>query len=299
MRLKIRFWEKQLFLWIALSFTLTAYSDISLTNSTIQTTPTITTNTTSSPAQTYQATFSPTFPATPLPATPTLAVPTATTSIAATATQTAAPLPDGWQHDWLLGKPCPLPCWEWLQPGATNVDEAVVMLKQNPLVEAESIKFETGSLDYNYVSWKWWGQNYGGSFSYAANTESKLLKGIFIDLKGWFKLKDIIQAFGEPSHIYATGTDLIHGPGYFYGLDLIWERQGLRVPFFQGQQSPPVLTPELTAYSTDGRTPIYIVEPGDLSNFEFGGELGTIRPWQGFRPFGFYCYDIHTKKPCP
>jgi hypothetical protein len=192
-----------------------------------------------------------------------------------------------------------LPCWEWLQPGATNVDEAVVMLKQNPLVEASSIKFEAGSLDYNYVSWKWRGLNYGGSFSYAANTASKLLKGIFIEVKGPFKLGDLIRAFGEPTHIYAGGTDSIDSPGYFYSLDLIWEKQGLMVPFFQGKLTPPAMTPELETFSYKGIAPINIVDPENFSNFEFSGYLGTIVPWQGFKPFSLYCYDIHTGKPCP
>ena len=64
------------------------------------------------------------------------------------------PTPDyEWTTRWLKGIPCRLPCWEGVTPGQTRKDEAVDILKRNPIIASVVITDSYDWRDDGYIIW--------------------------------------------------------------------------------------------------------------------------------------------------
>ena len=108
-----------------------------------------------------------------------------------------------------------------------------------------------------------------------------------------FKLQDVRDAFGDPSHVLA-GSSLDANGSPFYSLALVYLSHGFRLDVrLEDQASKPVLSPDMLVES-----PAFFVptEQGFLDAFNPTGttnktSIKALVPWQGFRDFDFYCRE--------
>ncbi len=108
-----------------------------------------------------------------------------------------------WQYRWLMGNPCTLPCWEGITPGLTIDQQAVDILKRNPLIETNSVIIEKrNDVNMGTVSWHWAGDNrfLGGEafFSLNDNTHSIYMIRPYYPQIG-LTLGGAINSLGQPT----------------------------------------------------------------------------------------------------
>jgi len=117
---------------------------------------------------------------------------------------------------WLKGVPCKSPCWEGITPGKTPATQAIDLLKINSFIDHSS--FPVASSDTE-IDWKWSDSHFGLGeirFTSAISEPSSIVNWILVDLPEPVYLYQVIQAYGEPSHIVAYKFNGKHGDGPFY-----------------------------------------------------------------------------------
>jgi hypothetical protein len=193
------------------------------------------------------------------------------------------------ERNWLKGIPCAPPCWENITPGKTTLTETLAVLKQNPAIKPESV-----SLDPSYLTWDWLGGTGGGQIYFEDSQDIQIVTDIWPGFLGTpngqnlFTLGEIIDAFGEPSHIHARGFMGLHGDGPFYTLSVYYEDRGIILDHRGLYRSKPSLNRDielgLEGFSTQ---PIGPLLPTFAAHRD---DPGTgPKPWQGFKSFDFYC----------
>ncbi len=237
---------------------------------------------------------------TTLAATATRPVATPTPTLIISPSVTTAPTkpapPSDWQYRWLKGIPCKPPCWEGITPGQTTPAEAVEILKRSPIVSTANLEPDPLNTKYGYLVWNWIGnvtgsKGYDGEAKYYAQDPTKPVYIIRPKFGISFKLGDIIQAYGEPSHVIATAypnPDI--GSGLTYSVKIIYLSQGFA--FDKGivtkdESYKPIINGELYLLGPDFFAP-------DLDGFgaAFRGlqpQPKLLVPWEGFKSFDFYC----------
>jgi hypothetical protein len=221
--------------------------------------------------------------------------------------------PPGFEKRWLQAIPCAPPCWEDIIPGQTTLTDAVRLLQQNPGVQPQSVlsrPYGQPEEHTGYIQWRWLGSEGGGEVSYQG-TEGKgeaIVTYISPGLGGIpsadasFTLGDVIAAYGEPTHIHATGFFGMHGDGPFYTMDFYYEKHGMALESNGIYHTKPHLDSNIrldrVTFSTDPvhpSRPTFAAIPDDPST---GPQV-----WQGFKEFDFYCRNtsIGAKagSPCP
>jgi hypothetical protein len=146
------------------------------------------------------------------------------------------------------------------------------------------------------VGWKWVATGGdGGGALFDSQIPSSTIYLVCPDLPASFSLHDVIQAYGEPSHVLARsyhGPDI--GSGIFHDLSIIYLSQGILL--VDGDGGKPTLN-SATQFST---VKFFVPDEKGLEA-AFGGTdpyLTRITPWQGMKDFDFYCRD-EAGKPCP
>jgi len=171
---------------------------------------------------------------------------------------------------WLAGTSCQSPCWEGITLEQTKKSEAISILKQNPYVS--QIKEGKDSAD-----WEWSDGKFGGG-QFVILDDKGVVGMLLVDLPEPVYLGDVIDAYGEPSHIIARKIhDSWHDDTY-YPLLIMFESQGftLDTGFHDNE---PRLDRKLTFYKV-----VYPMYP------RYKG-METMVPWEGFKSFRFYCRD--------
>lgn len=204
-----------------------------------------------------------------------------------TPTPTKLPPPEDWQFRWLKGVPCRAPCWEGITPGKTSATEAIEILKQSPLVAYVQQGRYAPSSGLGDVSWDWINGDKGGYANYPINTSAQIIGSIFPAFRQRYALRDVLQAYGEPSHILAQakqGPDI--GSGIFYDVWLVYLPQGLALT------GGGATKPDLENMYLD-RVIFYIpTREGLEANVWLAKEHPEwVLPWQGFKGFDYYCRD--------
>lgn len=203
------------------------------------------------------------------------------------------PPTEDWPTRWLRGIPCRPPCWEGVTPGSTTANEAVEILKNSPVIAAAQMTTTKLLPDLGYVIWDWVGGGRGGQANFHAQTYPQTIY-IITPYLPRVRLRDVLEAYGEPSHVIARA---FHGPdagsGIFYDIAIVYRSQGFLLG--NGGSEKPVLTTAM---------PVKVVFFAP-TNEAFAAALGGaaahpewLAPWQGIRDFGFYCKDNEDGKAC-
>lgn len=229
---------------------------------------------------------------------PNALVPTLTNppnAIASATVPTKPPPPVDWPSRWLKGIPCRPPCWEGITPGKTTPAEAVEILRSSPLVANAKMATDPLLSSLGYVIWDWVGGRAGGEANYSTQALTQTLYIIGPYLSTSFRFQDVIQAYGEPSHILATAA---HGPdigsGISYYLQLVYLPQGFALA--AGGSRKPALSEDMFLNGPSFFAP---TTEGFIAAFgEAGIAAGLLTPWQGIRSFDFYCKDQENGSAC-
>lgn len=213
--------------------------------------------------------------ATPPPPTSTLAIPT------------KPPPPEDWQTRWLKGVPCRPPCWEGITPGQTSGPEAGEILTNSPLIA--STKTYTFA-DYASIGWDWVTGGEGGQAHYHQQPASQSIYGIW-PWPTFLRFHDVLEAYGEPSHIMAGATISPYDHKTYAYIVIIYIAKGFSLSSSQRDLSQDTLF----------RNAVFFVPSLDgYVDVEVFAKLHPdwLLPWQGFKGFDYYCRDESGGKDC-
>lgn len=219
--------------------------------------------------------------------------------------------PAGYEKRWLQGIPCAPPCWEDITPGATTLTDAVQLLRRDRGIQPDSVLSRpSGQPEEHagYIQWKWLGSDNGGQMIYQGASSPATVTDIWPELNGIpggdasVSLGQVIAAYGEPSHIHATGFYGMHGDGPFYTATLYWEKRGMALEPSVGYDGKPHLGPDLRLDSiTFSTNPVRPQRP-TFAGMADDPSTGP-QPWHGYQSFDVYCRNtsISAKpgSPCP
>jgi hypothetical protein len=238
-----------------------------------------------------------TFTAT-LPPTASTAVPT---SVIVANTPTPPPLTLAQiQSDWLQGIPCAPPCFEGIIPGKTTASEALDILKKNSHIARVTKE------DYNdlagVIKWDWVSQPFvsqigqGGFVYYKGSSPDNLLVYCISPNFGetGFKFGEVLQAFGEPTHVIANSV-LQETGGDSFSVNFIYLNKGLVVgTIINGKISgKPLINQNLVLKN---RLDLFVPGFAGLANYTTFSQEEMV-PWQDFKDFDFYCREYYGG-PC-
>jgi hypothetical protein len=182
--------------------------------------------------------------------------------------------PTTWEMRWLRGVPCRLPCWEGVTIGQTPVREAAATLSQSPALDKIQLH-----LDMGYITWNWRGGEEGGEASFESVNITGTIDFLRLYYYGSFRLGDIIETYGPPSHVQAFGSDQTAF------LRLIFAKQQFSIIALHTGQTP-VLNTDLLFSGPD------VIDHSDLV------AQPDVRPWEGFKNFDYYCRSSGTDQSC-
>lgn len=209
------------------------------------------------------------------------------------------PLPPAdWPYRWLEGIPCRPPCWEGITPGQTTAEEAVEILRRSPIVATAEITTIPLHSENGVVEWSWAGTGrQGGGADFYARIPPSPIYLVYPSYPVYFKLGDVIQAYGEPSHIIAKAFHRPDKPGVDYDLRILYRPQG----FILGVGGPKKLV--LSADTLFESLSFFAPDDEGLQAMlkTLGGPSTHpewMVPWQGMKDYDYYCRD-EAGNPCP
>lgn len=210
---------------------------------------------------------------------------------------TKLPPPADWPYRWLKGIPCRPPCWEGITPGQTTAAEAVEILDRSPVIATVEMTKSPLISEQGQVIWSWVGREgrEGGWAAFHAQTPSSPIYAVYPYYSpASFRLGDVIQAYGEPSHIIAKAFPRPDREGVDYDLRLLYRSQGFVLGV--GGSAKPVLNADILLE----RVSFFALND---EGFEaaLGGVAGHpewVVPWKGMKDYDYYCTDVEGK-PCP
>lgn len=199
-------------------------------------------------------------------------------------------MPQDWQYRWLKGIPCRPPCFEGITPGITMATDAVKILQQDSLVSSARISPPSGGT-YNYVVWNWLDTSIGlagtgGNLFYDSNSPNQIIYLIWPFFSTKFKLGDIIQAYGEPSHVVAGFEINPEKASLYYYVYIVYLDQGVIIANPEYSYDIPIMNNNLIIddikFFVPNITGLEKVKPSRLNK-------NLLVPWQGFKDYRFYC----------
>lgn len=204
-----------------------------------------------------------------------------------------------WQYRWLTGTPCYLPCWEGIKIGQTKASEALDLLRQNNIVK--NVTQDTSSTNSNesWIKWEWFNtlsrQGYRGSGGEAYyNNKDSIINSINAPYGSKYKLSEIIQVYGNPSHVLALTT--LGENGQTYSASLIFLSKGISIRVVSNnQKAKPVFSAEMLL-----EYPVFFIPSIEVYDAISGLSSAFLAPWQGYKSFDYYCRDHYAsgKEDC-
>lgn len=207
--------------------------------------------------------------------------------------QTPTPMPlamsDSWQYHWLKGIPCRAPCWEGITAGVTSASEMLEIMSKKAFVKNAMIRPPTSSGDANIV-WNW--SNGGGGFaSFLAKTPSQIVYSISPSFEVAFRLSDIIQVYGEPSHV-ETVVYFAGGIWWSYSISFVFLNHGFKLGSHSYEK--PVINSDFPVF---GLT-FFPVTTEEEYIKSVPNEPQRLVKWQGYKGFDFYCRNAKGQNYC-
>ncbi len=210
------------------------------------------------------------------------------------ASSTQPPLPAGWPTRWLRGVPCRPPCWEGVTPGQTNVLQAVEILKQAPIIATVIVTTTSTLSPIGHILWDWTAGGHGGGADYRRQSSQQTIISIAPIFPTAFPLSDVIQVYGEPSHVVAEIRYPPDSGTAFYDLTFVYMSYGFALSTSGLNYMKPIPNESIRLSS-----PIFFVPNNEGFTQAFDIPFQVLVPWQGFKSFDFYCRDESTFEPCP
>ncbi len=204
---------------------------------------------------------------------------------------TKPPPPADWERRWLKGVPCEPPCWEGIIPGRTTASQAVALLNHSPIVLTAELTHSIIA-GYGILSWLWTNGESGGMAGYytlpITTNETIYLITLFYPTQ--FTLREVIQAYGDPSDVLARAYRNPDG-SIASDIDIMYRSRGIGlVAETRGKVNLNLDTPVRVAFVAPTAEGLKIaIGPNDPS---------WLMPWQGIKDFEFYCKDIQNGKLC-
>ena len=182
---------------------------------------------------------------------------------------------------WLRKQPCTAPCWEGITPGITTYKQAQLLLDQNNFFTNVELKLPTE------ITWDWRGtRRYSGSARFDAWSAKPVIHSISIGSPESFKIKDVIAAFGYPSHVSVAaepGIDI--GDGIVYSMYAYYVPYGFYL-FLGGTGDAIFIKPAVSPETLVGNVNFFVPSMDGLHN-------ANVREnpilWQGTFDFDTYC----------
>jgi hypothetical protein len=205
----------------------------------------------------------------------------------------------GWTHRWLQGISCQAPCWEGITPGKTSATDALEALNRNPLTSNLRIYPRTTAGEDGLVDWIWVANTEvgGGSFAYKRNTALPIVSQLIAVFPTTFHLREIIAAYGEPSHIIPSVAIFQdpHSPqaAKTYNLVVVYLSRGFYLTIGKPQIAKPAIAPDLELH---GRVTFFVPTTAGLDTVAPPGwwDSTDLVPWQGFHDFDWYCQQAQA-----
>ena len=198
--------------------------------------------------------------------------------------------------EWLTGQPCKPPCFLGITPGLSPPEEVLSLLRKNPNVtEINDSYSDAKSIDtLTNLRWRWSSSpspikgHWDGTIDFDNTSHRPFYIGVSFPEE--LTLKQAIEAYGEPSHVFAGtfhGVDTPTVPEY--DLQLIWLEQGFALGWRYGLTKP-IISPEASSYY------LFFFEPsleGYNATWQYSGRypkpLDQVTAWRGMLEFSEYC----------
>ncbi len=192
-----------------------------------------------------------------------------------------------WQRDWLAGQPCSPPCWQRITPGVTTGAEVEAILRQKAPLQRREVIGPLFDFDRSVaLFWEWAGIEGGGKVNYDLDT------GLVFKVAFWcsgpcdFTFEEIIDAYGEPDHIYVNILEPYCNlsPGREYHLEIFYVDKGFGLYPSYTVTSKPEISRGLRFDRVEFFVPT--IEGFVAARGENWRE--ALYPWQGFKSFDEY-----------
>jgi hypothetical protein len=193
-----------------------------------------------------------------------------------------------WQYRWLKGIPCRAPCWENIVPEQTTAEQALTGMRNNPLVSNPDNTLHRATPDLGFLDWDWTGnprasnatEGTGGILLYHKDLPISTVVLISPLFPHPFTFSEVIQAYGEPSHIAILQVK--QQGKIYYNTYIIYLYNGFVLnahTSFEPDISIDMALEGLTFFepSTNG-----------LSSY-IGSLPDQMVEWSGFKNFRYYC----------
>lgn len=200
------------------------------------------------------------------------------------------PTPAGdWNRRWLQHVPCEAPCFEGVTPGNTTIDQATQVWQFSPIIGKLSI----WQLDHPIlgntieIAANWLDESdHGAINALAIPVDQQVIIAMRVTHDHSITIGDVLNAYGQPSHIEATGFRDPDGvPNYFLAIEYV--NHGFVISERFGKQKPhlndALLFSRLTLFT---QTDIGKKAAGSLA-----GISNRSRAWEGMKDFAYYCTD--------
>lgn len=186
---------------------------------------------------------------------------------------------------WLQGTPCKPPCWEGVTPGVTTPEDAVQILSKSPIIDQVNISTQESQPSLGFVRWTWKNGAMGGSARFYPNSESSKIESIAPAFSG-FRLNQIIETYGEPTHVIAQAKKPPEGKEEIYLLAFVYLNRGFAIWTAGVYPDPPMLESDMWLPGLK----FFASNTAAVSN-AMNVPRESIIPWKGFREYFYYCRD--------
>jgi hypothetical protein len=142
----------------------------------------------------------------------------------------------GWQRAWLRQESCRAPCLDGVTPGQTTEEQAVAIWKKSPLFGAGDVQTMSfkGRVDMagtfgDEIYAHWLDNTDNGEMQAEVSKDSPhTVTGIRVGFYRQITLGEVIEAYGEPSHIeaiaYIGGVETTFK---YFNVSLLYKPQGM------------------------------------------------------------------------
>jgi hypothetical protein len=196
-----------------------------------------------------------------------------------------------WERSWLMDVPCRAPCWEGITPSKTTVTETLQLLAHNLQVGTLSY-FQSDKDTYDEVFWSRWKNNAGGG-RIVYDRITSMVSRVSLSFPHDFTLEEVIQAYGEPSHVLALAARNLEKLNETdYRLEIFWQSHGIMLEWAQEYPSRrPIIDQNLKFHSVGFFEPTAtgLEHAVAMAN---PVQLKFLEPWKGLVDFREYCHSV-------
>ena len=145
------------------------------------------------------------------------------------------------------------------------------------------------------VSWDWTDGQKGGDAGFPGRGSAQIIYSVFPYFHFLFNLRDVLQSFGEPTHVIAIARQKsIDRTDLCYETRVVYLPQGLML------QSDCFAKPDLKENTLFAQVVFFVPGLEGLRDASGVAERHPdwVLPWQGFKGFDFYCRDEWNGQFC-